>query len=177
MLLSSLVVRRSRQFGACWVGCKLWEELDLGEFGGRNSVYCTANSFPRWSYSQSDALTTSGLGPSIRLLNNSISSYKGEVAAAGASQGRSSGAGAQPEQPVCEQAVAFNLGGLQQLELFSLFAKHFHIQITMGLYPVFVDFDRQRSDQPQAAFLVGEDANKMGSALSSWLSRSSILCS
>ena len=39
VLLSSLVVRRSRQFGACWVGCKLWEELDLGEFGGRNSVY------------------------------------------------------------------------------------------------------------------------------------------
>ena len=31
-LLSSLVVRRRRQFGACWVGCKLWEELDLGEF-------------------------------------------------------------------------------------------------------------------------------------------------
>ena len=32
MLLSSLVVRRARQFGACWVGCKLWAELDLGEF-------------------------------------------------------------------------------------------------------------------------------------------------
>jgi hypothetical protein len=32
VLLSSLVVRRPRQFGACWVGCKLWEELDLGEF-------------------------------------------------------------------------------------------------------------------------------------------------
>ena len=32
MLLSSLVVRRPRQFGACWVGCKLWEELDFGEF-------------------------------------------------------------------------------------------------------------------------------------------------
>ena len=31
-LLSSLVVRRPRQFGACWVGCKLWEELALGEF-------------------------------------------------------------------------------------------------------------------------------------------------
>jgi hypothetical protein len=29
VLLSSLVVRRPRQFGACWVGCKLWEELDL----------------------------------------------------------------------------------------------------------------------------------------------------
>jgi hypothetical protein len=32
VLLSSLVVRRPRQFGACWVGCKLWEELALGEF-------------------------------------------------------------------------------------------------------------------------------------------------
>jgi hypothetical protein len=41
VLLSSLVVRRPRQFGACWVGCKLWEELGLGEFwqqalGGRS---------------------------------------------------------------------------------------------------------------------------------------------
>jgi transposase len=35
VLLSSLVVRRARQFGACWVGCKLWEELELGEFWGR----------------------------------------------------------------------------------------------------------------------------------------------
>jgi hypothetical protein len=32
VLLSSLVVRRARQFGACWIGCKLWEELGLGEF-------------------------------------------------------------------------------------------------------------------------------------------------
>jgi hypothetical protein len=32
VLLSSLVVRRPRQFGPCWVGCKLWEELALGEF-------------------------------------------------------------------------------------------------------------------------------------------------
>lgn len=32
VVLSSLVVRRPRQFGACWVGCKLWEELGLGEF-------------------------------------------------------------------------------------------------------------------------------------------------
>ena len=32
VLLSSLVVQRPRQFGACWVGCKLWEELGLGEF-------------------------------------------------------------------------------------------------------------------------------------------------
>jgi transposase len=35
VLLSSLVVRRPRQFGACWVGYKLWEELELGEFWGQ----------------------------------------------------------------------------------------------------------------------------------------------
>jgi hypothetical protein len=35
VLLSSLVVRRPREFGACWVGCKLWEELELGEFWGQ----------------------------------------------------------------------------------------------------------------------------------------------
>jgi transposase len=32
VILSSLVVRRPRQFGACWIGCKLWEELELAEF-------------------------------------------------------------------------------------------------------------------------------------------------
>jgi hypothetical protein len=32
VVLSSLVVRRARQFGACWVGCKLWKELELVEF-------------------------------------------------------------------------------------------------------------------------------------------------
>jgi transposase len=35
VVLSSLMVRRPRQFGACWVGCKLWEELELGEFWQR----------------------------------------------------------------------------------------------------------------------------------------------
>jgi transposase len=35
VVLSSLVVRRPRQFGACWVGCKLWEELELDEFWQR----------------------------------------------------------------------------------------------------------------------------------------------
>lgn len=30
--MSSLVVRRPRQFGSCWVGCKLWEELGLRAF-------------------------------------------------------------------------------------------------------------------------------------------------
>jgi transposase len=32
VLLSSLVLRRPRRFGDCWVGCKLWEELGLGAF-------------------------------------------------------------------------------------------------------------------------------------------------
>lgn len=32
VLLSSLVVRRPRRFGDCWVGCKLWEELGLRAF-------------------------------------------------------------------------------------------------------------------------------------------------
>ena len=49
---------------------------------------------------------------------------------------------AKLEQPICEQAVAVTLGGLQQLELFSLFAKHFHVEITVGFNPVLVDFDR-----------------------------------
>jgi len=35
VVLSSLVVRRPRQFGACWIGCKLWEELELDEFWQR----------------------------------------------------------------------------------------------------------------------------------------------
>ena len=32
VLLSSLVVRRPRRFGDCWIGCKLWEELGLRAF-------------------------------------------------------------------------------------------------------------------------------------------------
>jgi transposase len=32
VILSSLVVRRPRRFGDCWVGCKLWEELGLRTF-------------------------------------------------------------------------------------------------------------------------------------------------
>ncbi len=32
VILSSLVVRRPRRFGDCWVGSKLWEELGLREF-------------------------------------------------------------------------------------------------------------------------------------------------
>jgi hypothetical protein len=29
VILSSLVVRRPRRFGECWIGCKLWEDLGL----------------------------------------------------------------------------------------------------------------------------------------------------
>jgi transposase len=32
VILSSLVVRRPRRFGDCWIGCKLWEELGLRKF-------------------------------------------------------------------------------------------------------------------------------------------------
>ena len=32
VILSSLVVRRPRRFGDCWMGCKLWEELGLRAF-------------------------------------------------------------------------------------------------------------------------------------------------
>ena len=32
VIVSSLVVRRPRRFGECWIGCKLWEELGLREF-------------------------------------------------------------------------------------------------------------------------------------------------
>jgi len=32
VILSSLVVRRPRRFGDCWLGCKLWEELGLRSF-------------------------------------------------------------------------------------------------------------------------------------------------
>ena len=52
------------------------------------------------------------------------------------------------EQPVCEQAVAFTLGRLQELELLTLFAKHFHVQVTVGFDPVLMDFDRQRPNEP-----------------------------
>lgn len=32
VILSSLVVRRPRRFGDCWLGCKLWEDLGLRAF-------------------------------------------------------------------------------------------------------------------------------------------------
>src|SRR4029077_12847595 len=73
-------------------------------------------------------------------------------------------AGAKPEQPVCEQAVAFSLGGLQELKLLTLFAKHFHIQVAVGFDPILVDFDRQRTNEPQAALLIRKDSDDMGAA-------------
>jgi len=30
--LSQMALRRPRQWGACWLGCRLWEQLGLGEF-------------------------------------------------------------------------------------------------------------------------------------------------
>ena len=32
VLLSTLELRNSREFGDCWVGCRLWEELELDRF-------------------------------------------------------------------------------------------------------------------------------------------------
>jgi hypothetical protein len=34
VLLSSLELRRPRRFGDCWLGCRLWEELNLDQFWG-----------------------------------------------------------------------------------------------------------------------------------------------
>ena len=67
------------------------------------------------------------------------------------------------------------LGGLQQLELFSLFAKHFHIQIAMGLDPAFVDFDCQCLTKRRALSWLGKMRITWVRRLSSSLMRSSIL--
>jgi hypothetical protein len=87
----------------------------------------------------------------------------GEVARA--PEGESSGADAKSEQPVCEEAVASTLGGLQELELFALFAEHFHVEVAVGLDPVLVDLDGESPNEPQRALLVGKNANDMGAAL------------
>ena len=63
-----------------------------------------------------------------------------------------------------EEAVAFTLGGLQELELLTLFAEHFHIQVAVGFNPILVDFDRQRPNEPQAALLIRKDSNDMSAA-------------
>ena len=49
------------------------------------------------------------------------------------------------------------------MKLFSLFAKYLHVQVAVGLDPVFMDFDCQRPDQSQAAFLIRKDSDDMGS--------------
>jgi hypothetical protein len=51
------------------------------------------------------------------------------------------------------------------LELFALFAEHFHVEVAVGLDPVLVDLDGESANEPQRALLVGEDANDMGAAL------------
>ena len=48
--------------------------------------------------------------------------------------------------------------------MLTLFAKHFHVQVAVGFDPVLVDFDRQRTDQPQGAVLIGKDSDDMGAA-------------
>ena len=50
------------------------------------------------------------------------------------------------------------------MELLALFAKHLHVQVTVGFNPVLVDFDRERPNESQSALLVGEDSDDMGSA-------------
>jgi len=32
VILSSLTLKHPRSFGACWAGCKLWEDLQVDEF-------------------------------------------------------------------------------------------------------------------------------------------------
>jgi hypothetical protein len=51
-----------------------------------------------------------------------------------------------------------------QLTLF-LFGQRFHIEVTMGLQPTFMDLDRERPDKPQATLRVRKDPNDMGPAL------------
>jgi hypothetical protein len=49
--------------------------------------------------------------------------------------------------------------GLQELKLLTLFAQHLHVEVTVGFNPVFVDFDGQGSDQPQAARFIRKDSD------------------
>lgn len=72
----------------------------------------------------------------------------GEVAAARAPEGKSSGADAQSEQPVCEEAVEFTLGSLQELKLLALLAEHFHVEVAVGFDPVLVDLDGESPNEP-----------------------------
>jgi hypothetical protein len=45
----------------------------------------------------------------------------------------------------------------------TLFAKHLHVQVTVGFDPILVDFDRQCSDQPQQLCSLG-NSDDMGAA-------------
>jgi hypothetical protein len=51
------------------------------------------------------------------------------------------------------------------LKLFTLFAKHFHVQIAIGFDPVLVDFDGKRPDQPQGVRLRSGGVDFAGSPL------------
>jgi hypothetical protein len=71
-------------------------DADLRDWNVRSGTTCASSS----------AKDLARAGKKVRLVHKRP---EGEVAAAGALQGHSSGAGAEPEQPVCEQAVAFTL--------------------------------------------------------------------
>jgi hypothetical protein len=45
-----------------------------------------------------------------------------------------------------------------------LLAKRFHVEVTVGFDPVLMDFNCERSNESQGAFLIGENANDMGAA-------------
>ena len=77
------------------------------------------------------------LGKRVRLIHKRRRRGCGSPSPAG----HSSGAEAKSEQPVCEEAVAFTLGCLQQLELFALFAQHFHVEGPVGFVLVLVDLE------------------------------------
>lgn len=46
VILSSLSLRNARRFGDCWLGCRLWEELGLGDFWRR--MLCGYRGAIRW---------------------------------------------------------------------------------------------------------------------------------
>jgi hypothetical protein len=67
------------------------------------------------------------VGERVRLIHK----RRSEVAATRAPKGKSSGADAKSEQPVCA-AAAVTLGDLQKMELLALLAKRFHVEVTVG---------------------------------------------
>ena len=48
--------------------------------------------------------------------------------------------------------------------MLTLFPKHFHIQVAVCFDPILVDFDRQRTNEPQAALLIRKDSDDMSAA-------------